>query len=74
MYISMKYVILYVGAGVATGWLSKGDRTASLIGLGVAALIGASFGVSYALVSAIEFGIGLGLAAMLRKNKESPDA
>lgn len=74
MYISMKYVILYVGAGAATGWFSKGDRTASLIGLGVSALIGASFGISYALISAIEFGIGLGLAAMIRKNKESPDA
>jgi hypothetical protein len=74
MYISMKYVILYAAAGAATGWFSKGDRTASLIGLGVAALIGASFGISYALVSAIEFGIGLGLAAMLRKKKESPDA
>ncbi len=74
MYISMKYVILYVGAGAATGWFSKGDRTASLIGLGVAALIGASCGISYALISAIEFGIGLGLAALLRKRKESPDA
>lgn len=74
MYISMKYVILYVGAGAATGWFSKGDRTASLIGLGVAALIGASFGISYAPISAIEFGIGLGLAALLRKRKESPDA
>ena len=74
MYISMKYVILYVGAGAATGWFSTGDRTASLSGLGVAALIGASFGISYALISAIEFGIGLGLAALLRKRKESPDA
>ncbi len=74
MYISMKYVLLYVGAGAATGWFSKGDRTASLVGLGVAALIGASFGISCALISAIEFGIGLGLAAMIRKNKESPDA
>lgn len=70
MFISMKYVILYVGAGAATGWFSKGDRTASLIGLGVAALIGASFGISYALVSAIEFGIGLGLATLLRKKQE----
>ena len=67
MYISTKYVILYVEAGVATGWFSRGDRTASLIGLGVAALIGASFGISYALVSAIEFGIGLGLARMFQR-------
>ncbi len=70
MFISMKYVILYVGAGAATGWFSKGDRTASLIGLGIAALLGASFGISYALISAIEFGIGLGLAAMLRKKQD----
>jgi hypothetical protein len=70
MFISMKYVVLYVGAGTATGWLSKGDPTASLIGLGVAALIGASFGISYAFVSAIEFGIGLGLATLLRKWRE----
>lgn len=70
MFISMKYVILYVGAGAATGWFSKGDRTASLIGLGIAALLGTSFGISYALISAIEFGIGLGLARMLLKKQE----
>jgi len=70
MFISMKYVILYVGAGTATGWFSKGDRTASLIGLGIAALLGTSFGISYALISAIEFGIGLGLARMLLKKQE----
>lgn len=74
MFISMKYVILYVGADVATGWFSKGDRNASLIGLGIAALIGACFGISYAVISAIEFAIGLGLSSMLRKSKAPPDA
>lgn len=73
MYISMKYVVLYVGAGAATGWLTKGDRTASLIGLGISALIGASFDVSYAVISAIEFGIGLGLVKMLWKDKGSTE-
>ncbi len=67
MYISGKYIILYVGAGVATGILSKGDNNAALIGLGVSALVGASFGLSYALLSAIEFGIGLALARLLSK-------
>ena len=67
MYISFKYIILYVGAGVATGILSKGDKNAALIGLGVSALVGASFGLSYALLSAIEFGIGLTLARLLSK-------
>lgn len=70
MFISMKYVILYVGAGVATGWFSKGNRTACLVGAGIAAFIGASFGISYAILSAIEFGVGLWLASMLRKNSE----
>ena len=67
MYISVKYIILYVGAGVATGILSKGDKNAALIGLGVSALVGSSFGLSYALLSAIEFGIGLALARLLSK-------
>lgn len=70
MFISMKYVILYVGAGAITGWLSKGDKTVAYIGLGIAALIGMSFGISYAVLSAIEFGIGLGVVALLQKNKQ----
>ena len=70
MYISLKYVILYVGAGAATGWFSKGDLKTCLVGVGIAALIGASFSISYAVVSAIEFGIGIGLASMVRTNIE----
>ena len=69
MYVSMKYLILYIGAGVATGWLTKGDRTASLVGIGVAALIGASFGMSYAVLSAIEFAVGLGVAKLMRNRR-----
>lgn len=69
MFISMKYVVMYVGAGAITGWLSKGDKTAAYVGLGIAALIGMSFGITYAVLSAIEFGIGLGAVALLR-NKE----
>jgi hypothetical protein len=71
MYLSSKYIILYVGAGLATGYVSKGDRNAALIGLGISALIGASFGISYALISSIEFAIGLGLASVLIKKKDS---
>jgi hypothetical protein len=71
VYISGKYIILYVGAGVATGYVSKGDRNVALIGLGISALIGASFGISYALISAIEFGIGLALSSMFIKRNET---
>jgi len=70
MYLSGKYIVLYVGAGVATGYFSKGDRNTALIGLGISALIGASFGIGYALISSIEFAIGLGLASVLLKKKD----
>jgi hypothetical protein len=72
MYISMKYIVLYVGAGVATGWLSKGNRTTSLFGVCIAGLIGFSFGISYAILSAVEFAVGLGIAQMLNKDKVAP--
>lgn len=69
MYVSVKYIILYVGAGVATGILSKGDKNAAFIGVGISALVGASFGLSYAFLSALEFGIGLALAKMIVKKE-----
>jgi hypothetical protein len=70
MYISGKYLILYVGAGIALGVLSKGDKKISLVGLGISALLGASFSFAYAFISAIEFGIGLGLAALINTHKD----
>lgn len=70
MYISAKYVILYTGAGIAAGYLTEGDKSAALIGLGIAAIFGYSFGFDYAIVSAIEFGVGLGLAAIFRDNND----
>jgi len=71
MFISGKYIILYVGAGVATGLLSKSDRNTSLLGLGISALIGSSFGVGYAFLSSLEFGIGLVIASVLINYKNS---
>ncbi len=73
MYLSAKYVILYAGSGLATGWISKGAKTPLLVGMGISALVGASFGIGYAVVSAIEFGVGFGVAAMLldKKKKDS---
>ena len=71
MYISAKYIVLYVGSGLATGLLSRCDKHASLIGLGISCLIGASFSISYALLSSLEFGIGLVIASMLIRSKDS---
>lgn len=70
MFLSMKYVLLYTGVGLATGYVSKGDKTAALVGMGVAALAGFSFGLSYALLSAIEFGIGFGIFCMFGAEKK----
>ncbi|UUZ67289.1 hypothetical protein LP416_21115 [Polaromonas sp. P2-4] len=64
-------MILYTGAGIATGYLTEGDKSAALMGLGIAAIFGYSFGFDYAIVSAIEFGVGLALAAVFRGNKNS---
>lgn len=70
MYISMKYVILYVGAGAITGWLSRGNLTIGLIGVVFAALAGSSFGLPYAILGAIEFGVGLWLSSIFQKNEQ----
>jgi hypothetical protein len=71
MYLSLKYVILYTGAGLATGYLSKGDKTAALVGMGLAALAGSDFGVSYAILSLVEFGAGFGLSLMFGSGTKS---
>ena len=71
MYFSAKYVILYTGAGLAFGYISEGDKKVGLIGLGLAALAGYSFGTDYAIVSAIEFGVGLGIAALIRSSRNT---
>lgn len=71
MYISVKYLVLYVGAGLATGVFSKGDKTICWIGVGIAALLGANFGIGYAALSAVEFAIGLGIAALVTRKRGS---
>ena len=74
MFLSAKYIVLYCGAGLATGFVSKGNKTAALVGMGIAALIGSRFGLSYAIISAIEFAVGFGIALMFQpNNKRDPD-
>jgi hypothetical protein len=69
MFLSAKYVVLYAGAGMVTGFVSKGNKTAMWVGMGIAALVGASFGLGYAAVSAIEFTVGFGVSLMFQSNK-----
>jgi hypothetical protein len=73
MYISLKYLVLYIGSGAATGWVSKGDRKICLIGLGISALIGAWFSLTYAVISALEFAAGLALASLIRGKIVDPN-
>lgn len=68
MVLDFKYVILYVGAGVAARLMTKGDKTSLLIGLGVSAIFGSSFGFFYAIISAIEFWVGFAVASVFHKN------
>lgn len=69
MFLSATYIVLYTGAGLATGFFTKADKTTILVGMVLAAIAGGSFGVSYAIVSAIEFGVGIGVAVMLQGGK-----
>jgi hypothetical protein len=70
MILSAKYILLYTGAGLVTGFIAKRNKTALLVGMGIAALIGASFSVSYAILSAIEFAVGFGITVMLQRNNK----
>jgi hypothetical protein len=70
MILSAKYIILYTGAGLATGFVAKRDKTAMLVGMGIAAMIGASFGINYAILSAIEFAVGFEIAVMLQRDNK----
>ena len=71
MILSAKYIIIYTGAGLVTGFIAKKDKTALLVGMGIAAMIGASFNISYAILSAIEFAVGFGIAAMVQRDKKN---
>ena len=73
MFLSAKYILLYTGAGLATGFFTKADKTTILVGMGIAALAGSSFGVGYAIVSAVEFGVGFGVAVMLNRSKNKSE-
>lgn len=71
MFLSAKYILLYTGVGIASGFIAKGDRTAALVGIGISALLGFSFELNYAIVSAIEFGVGFGIAVIIRGFKSN---
>lgn len=70
MYISLKYVFLYVLAGGATALIFQMDRRAGAVGVIVSVILGSRFGGAYAILSAIEFMAGFGLVVWLSKKSE----
>lgn len=71
MYISFKYVILYLLAGGITAVVTNSDRRAGVIGIIISALFGSTFGVAYAILSALEFLAGFSLVGWIDKEQTS---
>lgn len=67
MFISMKYVIFYTSVGGIVGYIADGDKNVAIAGAILSALLGASFGIEYAILSAIEFGAGFFLGSIFKK-------
>ncbi len=71
MYISLKYVAFYTCTGGLVGYIAAGDKRVLAISAGLAAMMGYSFGIDYAILSAIEFGVGFAVGAFLKNKTES---
>ncbi len=67
MYISLKYVIFYTCVGGVAGFIGEGDKRVAGVGVILAAMMGYSFGIDYAILSAIEFSVGFALGSILKK-------
>lgn len=67
MYLSLKYIILYTCTGGIAGYIASGDKKVALIGLALAGIFGYSFGINYALISALEFGAGFIIGSIIKK-------
>ena len=68
MYISLTYVAFFTCTGGVVGYIAEGDKRVLAISAGLAAMMGYSFGIDYAILSAIEFGVGFAVGSIL-KNK-----
>jgi uncharacterized membrane protein len=71
MYISLKYVIFYTLAGGFIGYIGEGDKRILGIGACLAAILGFSFGIDYAILSAIEYALGFYVGSIVKKNRDS---
>ena len=69
MFISIKYVIFYTCVGGVVGYIADRDKRVGIAGAILSALMGATFGVEYAILSAIEFGVGFFLGGAFKKKE-----
>lgn len=69
MYISLKYVIFYTVAGGLIGYIGDGDKRILGIGACLAAILGFSFGIDYAILSAIEYALGFYVGCIAKKKR-----
>ncbi len=67
MFISMKYVIFYTSVGGVVGYFAEGEKNVAIAGAILSAMMGATFGFEYAILSAIEFGVGFFIGSILKK-------
>ena len=74
MHFSMKYAILFIAAGfVAYAYYLKEGESAKVVAIGGLVLCSiftwSTYGISYAVLTGIEYAVGCGLAGVFRKKK-----
>ena len=74
MFISLKYVIFYTCVGVGVGYIADGDKRVAIAGAILSAMMGISFGFNYAILTAIEFGVGFFIGSVLKEKNKKEDS
>lgn len=74
MHFSMKYAILFIAAGfVAYAYYLKEGESAKIVAIGGLVLCAiftwSTYGISYAMLTSIEYAVGCGLAGVFMKRK-----
>lgn len=73
MFISLKYVIFYTCVGVGVGYIADGDKRVAIAGAILSAMMGMTFGFNYAILTAIEFGVGFFIGSVMKEKNKRED-
>jgi hypothetical protein len=74
MFISLKYVIFYTCVGIGVGYIADGDKRVAIAGAILSAMVGMTFGFSYAILTAVEFGVGFFIGSVLKEKNKREDS